>query len=95
MTKVLLDALVPIFAGLLLGYTAGRRGMMDNVNLRNLDRVRDDDRDPVRFVLGDQSNILGSTGKADLYGAYDRLDLFCLVRRDLFLGPPRSDNVCF
>jgi predicted permease len=36
MTKVLLDALVPIFAGLLLGYIAGRRGIMDNVNLRNL-----------------------------------------------------------
>src|ERR1700722_14209613 len=36
MTKVLLDALVPIFAGLLLGYMAGRRGMMDNVNVRNL-----------------------------------------------------------
>jgi malonate transporter and related proteins len=36
MTKVLLDALVPIFAGLLLGYIAGRRGVMDNVNVRNL-----------------------------------------------------------
>jgi malonate transporter len=36
MTRVLLDALVPIFAGLLLGYIAGRRGMMDNVNVRNL-----------------------------------------------------------
>ena len=36
MTAVLLDALVPIFAGLLLGYIAGRRGMMDNVNVRNL-----------------------------------------------------------
>ena len=36
MTTVLLDALVPIFVGLLLGYIAGRRGMMDNVNVRNL-----------------------------------------------------------
>jgi malonate transporter len=36
MTAVLLDALVPIFVGLLLGYIAGRRGMMDNVNVRNL-----------------------------------------------------------
>jgi malonate transporter and related proteins len=36
MTRVLLDALVPIFVGLLLGYIAGRRGMMDNVNVRNL-----------------------------------------------------------
>ena len=36
MTKVLLDTLIPIFAGLLLGYIAGRRGMMDNRNVRNL-----------------------------------------------------------
>jgi malonate transporter len=36
MTTILLDALVPIFVGLLLGYVAGRRGMMDNVNVRNL-----------------------------------------------------------
>jgi malonate transporter len=35
-TKVLLDTLVPIFAGLLLGYIAGRRGTMDNQNVRNL-----------------------------------------------------------
>lgn len=36
MTKVLLDTLIPIFAGLLLGYVAGRRGTMDNSNVRNL-----------------------------------------------------------
>jgi malonate transporter and related proteins len=36
MTTVLLDALVPIFVILLLGYIAGRRGMMNNVNVRNL-----------------------------------------------------------
>jgi malonate transporter and related proteins len=36
MTTVLLDALVPIFVGLLLGYCAGRRDVMDNVNVRNL-----------------------------------------------------------
>jgi malonate transporter and related proteins len=36
MTTVLLDALVPIFVGLLLGYLAGRRGLMDNVDVRNL-----------------------------------------------------------
>lgn len=36
MTKLLLDTLIPIFAGLLLGYLAGRRGLMDNVNVRNL-----------------------------------------------------------
>ena len=36
MTKVLLDTLIPIFAGLLLGYMAGRRGLMDNRNVRNL-----------------------------------------------------------
>ena len=36
MIKVLLDALVPIFAGLLLGYIAGRRRMIDNINVRNL-----------------------------------------------------------
>jgi malonate transporter len=35
-TKVLLDTLIPIFAGLLLGYIAGRRGLMDNRNVRNL-----------------------------------------------------------
>jgi malonate transporter and related proteins len=35
-TKVLVDTLVPIFAGLLLGYVAGRRGLMDNLNVRNL-----------------------------------------------------------
>jgi malonate transporter len=36
MTKVLADALAPIFTGLLLGYWAGRRGLMDSVNIRNL-----------------------------------------------------------
>ena len=36
MTKVLVDTLVPIFVGLLLGYVAGRRGTMDNQNVRNL-----------------------------------------------------------
>jgi predicted permease len=35
-TKVLLDTLIPIFAGLLLGYATGRRGLMDNRNVRNL-----------------------------------------------------------
>jgi malonate transporter len=35
-TKVLLDTLVPIFAGLVLGYIAGWRGLMDNRNVRNL-----------------------------------------------------------
>jgi len=35
-TKVLLDTLIPIFAGLILGYIAGRRGLMDNRNVRNL-----------------------------------------------------------
>ena len=32
----LLNALVPIFGGLLLGYVAGRRGSMDGGNVRNL-----------------------------------------------------------
>jgi predicted permease len=36
MTRTIIDALVPIFAGLLLGYVAGRRGLMDNRNVRNL-----------------------------------------------------------
>jgi malonate transporter len=36
MTRIIIDALVPIFAGLLLGYLAGRRGLMDNGNVRNL-----------------------------------------------------------
>jgi malonate transporter and related proteins len=36
MTAILLNALLPIFAGLLLGYIAGRRGVMDNLNVRNL-----------------------------------------------------------
>jgi malonate transporter and related proteins len=36
MTKVLADALVPIFAGLLLGYIAGRRRVMDSQNVHNL-----------------------------------------------------------
>jgi predicted permease len=35
-TKVLVDTLVPIFVGLLLGYIAGRRRIMDNQNVRNL-----------------------------------------------------------
>jgi predicted permease len=35
-TKVLLDTLIPIFAGLILGYLAGRRGMMDNQQVGNL-----------------------------------------------------------
>jgi predicted permease len=36
MTKVLADALVPIFAGLLLGYFAGLWHRMDNQNVRTL-----------------------------------------------------------
>jgi malonate transporter and related proteins len=36
MVKVLADAFVPIFAGLLLGYIAGLRGVLDNQNVRNL-----------------------------------------------------------
>jgi predicted permease len=36
MAKELVNALLPIFAGLLLGFWAGRRGLMDNVNVRNL-----------------------------------------------------------
>jgi malonate transporter len=36
MTKVLADALVPIFAGLLLGYFAGLWRRMDNQNVRTL-----------------------------------------------------------
>jgi len=35
-TQILLNTLVPIFAGLLLGYIAGRRGMMDNRHVSNL-----------------------------------------------------------
>jgi len=36
MINILADALVPIFAGLLLGYIAGLRGVLDNQNVRNL-----------------------------------------------------------
>jgi malonate decarboxylase epsilon subunit len=36
MTLVLLNALLPIFVAPLLGYVAGRRGLMDNVNVRDL-----------------------------------------------------------
>ena len=36
MANALANALVPIFAGLLLGFWAGRRGWMDNRNVRNL-----------------------------------------------------------
>jgi malonate transporter len=35
-TTILADALVPIFAGLLLGYVAGLRGVMDNKNVKIL-----------------------------------------------------------
>ena len=31
MANVIVDALVPIFAALLLGFGAGRRGLMDNL----------------------------------------------------------------
>ncbi len=36
MPTVLANALLPIFVGLLAGFYAGRRGLMDNVNVRNL-----------------------------------------------------------
>src|SRR5260370_34476503 len=36
MLTLLLNALVPIFAGLLLGYVAGRRGLSDNKDIRSL-----------------------------------------------------------
>jgi len=36
MVKILADAMAPIFAGLLLGYIAGLRGVLVNQNVRNL-----------------------------------------------------------
>jgi malonate transporter and related proteins len=36
MTAILANALVPIFAGLLLGYIAGLRGVVDNKNVKSL-----------------------------------------------------------
>jgi predicted permease len=36
MTLILLNALLRIFVGLILGYIAGRRGVMDNLNVQNL-----------------------------------------------------------
>lgn len=36
MTKILADALVPIFVGLFLGYAAGLRGSMDNKHVKTL-----------------------------------------------------------
>ena len=36
MLTLLLNALVPIFAGLLWGYVAGRRGLIDNKDVRSL-----------------------------------------------------------
>jgi malonate transporter len=36
MTTLLANALVPIFAGLLLGYIAGRRKVVDNTNVKSL-----------------------------------------------------------
>jgi predicted permease len=36
MTLILLNALLSIFVGLILGYIAGRRGVMDNLNVQNL-----------------------------------------------------------
>jgi predicted permease len=36
MLTLILNALVPIFAGLLLGYVAGRRGLIDNKDIRSL-----------------------------------------------------------
>jgi hypothetical protein len=39
MAKELVDALVPIFAGLLLGFSAGRRGLMDNPRRILRDRI--------------------------------------------------------
>ena len=79
MARVLLDALVPIFVGLLLGYIAGRRGMMDNVNVRNLIVLVMTLRHPVRFVFGDQSNILGCPRKADFNRPDDHLDICGVV----------------
>lgn len=36
MTNALANALTPIFIGLLLGFYAGRRGLMDSINVRDL-----------------------------------------------------------
>ncbi len=36
MSEALANALTPIFVGLLLGFYAGRRGLIDNVNVRSL-----------------------------------------------------------
>jgi malonate transporter len=36
MLTLLLNALVPIFAGLLLSYVAGHRGLIDNKDIRSL-----------------------------------------------------------
>jgi hypothetical protein len=39
MAKALVDALVPIFAGLLLGFWADHRGLMDNPRRILRDRI--------------------------------------------------------
>ena len=36
MVNALLNALVPIFAGLMLGWLAGRQGVFDNVHVHDL-----------------------------------------------------------
>src|SRR6202023_4340161 len=36
MTLILLNGLIPDLVGLLLGYIPGRRGVMDNLDVRNL-----------------------------------------------------------
>ena len=38
MIEILANSLVPVFAGLLLGYVAGVRKIVDNNDLRTLDR---------------------------------------------------------
>jgi predicted permease len=58
MTLILLNALLPIFVGLLLGYIAGRRGVIENLNVRNLIVLVMDFAIPMCPVFHDQQHIV-------------------------------------
>jgi hypothetical protein len=86
MTKVLAGALVPIFAGLLLGYWAGRRGLMDSINIRNLIVFCDELRCSMRPLFDHHRNLSRSSSAAGNDGVCDCSRIYRDISGMLFLG---------
>ena len=95
MTLILLNALLPIFVGLLLGYIAGRRGVMDNLNVQNLIVLVMDFAIPCDAVLHDQQDILACARRTIGTSSDDRCGIRGFVCCQLCLGKEEASKCPF